>query len=255
MPHSQTELTGPCGTCQPKDLTPLAYRGTKSWKHCFLTGHSRFCESFYILKEIKGEISQNQTSQASESASTPGLWLMWQLKAKRTEGSLGRISVSFSIHSPSMRRVWVAEGELEPIWQSASHLGKEAHFGVAWVSHKQNWLFGQNSNQNTTVCSPAPTPLNVQAIQKRELVWLPAPMGLIQRPGTSRGFAFSRSPFPFLITVWGQQRKDKSPKRKLCFRTAPASLPCRNQAPLLPNEPEKEQALWVLDARPPRVGN
>lgn len=115
VPHSQTELTGPCGTCQPKDLTPLAYRGTKSWKHCFLTGHSRFCESFYILKEIKGEISQNQTSQASESASTPGLWLMWQLKAKRTEGSLGRISVSFSIHSPSMRRVWVAEGELEPI--------------------------------------------------------------------------------------------------------------------------------------------
>lgn len=102
---------------------------------------------------------------------------------------------------------------------------------------------------------PRPTPLNVQAIQKRELVWLPAPVGLIQRPGTSRGLAFSRSPFPLLITVWGQQCKDKSPERKLCFRTAPALLPCRNQAPLLPNEPEKEQALSVLDARPPRVGN
>ena len=102
---------------------------------------------------------------------------------------------------------------------------------------------------------PPRTPLNVQAIQKKELLWLPAPMGLIQRPGTSRGFAFSCSPFPFLIAVWGQQCKDKSPKRKLCFRTVPAPLPSRNQAPLLPNEPKKEQVLSVLDARPPRVDN
>lgn len=230
----------------PRTLHNWQTEEQRSWKHCFLTGHSRFCESFYISKEIKGELSQCQTSQATESASTPGLWLMWQLKAKRTEGSLGRISVSFSIHSP-----W----ELEPIWQPASHLGKETHFRVAWVSHKQNWLFGQNSNQNTTLCTPAPTPLNVQAIQKKELLWLPAPTGLSQRPGTSRGFAFSCSPFPFLIAVWGQQGKDKSPKRKLCFRTAPAPLPSRNQVPLLPNEPKKEQVLSVLDARPPRVDN
>lgn len=114
-PTVRQNSLGHVATCRPKDLTPLAYRGTKSWKHCFLTGHSRFCESFYILKEIKGEISQYQTSQASESASTPGLWLMWQPKAKHTEGSLGSISMSFSIHSPSMRRVGVAEGELEPI--------------------------------------------------------------------------------------------------------------------------------------------
>lgn len=103
---------------------------------------------------------------------------------------------------------------------------EKAHVRVPWASHQQAGLSGQNSNQNGTVCTH-PAPPNVWAIQKKELVWLPAPKGLIQRPVTSRGFfAFSLSPFPFLhILSGGQQCRDQSPTRKLGFRTVPVLLP------------------------------
>lgn len=82
---------------------PTGIKRNKSCKYYFLIGHSRFCES-YILRERRRKTSQCQTSQASESASIPDLWLMWQLKTNHAEGNLDRTSVSFSIHPPYTRR-------------------------------------------------------------------------------------------------------------------------------------------------------
>lgn len=82
---------------------PTGIKRNKSCKYYFLIGHSRFCES-YILRERRRKTSQCQTSQASESASIPDLWLMWQLKTNHAEGNLDRTSMSFSIHPPYMRR-------------------------------------------------------------------------------------------------------------------------------------------------------
>lgn len=104
----------------------------------------------------------------------------------------------------------MVEGELAPLQHSASHLGeKPTSECPGLLTSKPDYLV---RIQITPLCTH-PTPVNVWAIQKKELVWLPAPTGLIQRPATPRGFfAFPLSPFPFLHILSRVNNAGTSPR-------------------------------------------
>lgn len=104
--------------------------------------------------------------------------------------------------------------QLEPVWPSVSHLGKQAHFRVPWVSHKQN---------NCLVRIQIKTPLSAPLLMSRQsrktnlfgylppLVWFRG-LSLSEVHIIDAGLCPLPFPFSFLLkhSVWWHPWKDKS---------------------------------------------
>lgn len=166
-PESDRTRWATLATRRPKDLAQLANRGTKELETLFPYWTLQVLWILLYFERNKGELSQYQTSQATESASTPGLWLMWQLKAKRTEklGQNQRV-----IFNPFSVRTWA--------YMTTCQSFRERKHTSGWpgfLTSKSGSLV--RIQIKTPLCAPRPHPLNVQAIQKKELLWLPAPTG------------------------------------------------------------------------------
>lgn len=197
---------------------------------------------------------------------------MWS--SRPTEGTAAgpAHSGSFSVHPPPTRGGGGArtaelppgkEQKLQDNWTTRAYLTTHQSPGetnTLWNTlclSQAKWLFGKNSNQNNL----PPSLPHVQAIQKKELVWLSPPelwfRGLSLPEVYLIDSGFYPLPFPSCFlkhSGWYYHRRTKVPEPQPHSSMVPALLLSREQAPVCRmNLRENRSVTWKPALQPPEL--